>query len=197
MLIQVLDTVWKEHLYAFDHLRQGIGLRAYGQRDPLNEYKSEAFVLFNFLLDELKERVTTMLSRVEIAQEPPQPQPFSPLMQEVHCRAWLWIRSRRRRWPARARAIRWRAQFPDNRRRLRSVEAGHLGRRWPECLVPCGWGRSTSLLPRPDSLRARQVQVEPITLCSIMSTKAIPRFLLFLRYAIRARNTGLATDPPS
>src|SRR6185312_6157 len=47
LLIQVLDTVWKEHLYALDHLRQGIGLRAYGQRDPLNEYKSEAFALFN------------------------------------------------------------------------------------------------------------------------------------------------------
>ena len=58
LLIQMLDTVWKEHLYALDHLRQGIGLRAYGQRDPLNEYKSEAFVLFNFMLDELKERVT-------------------------------------------------------------------------------------------------------------------------------------------
>ena len=47
LLIQTLDAVWKEHLYALDHLRQGIGLRAYGQRDPLNEYKSEAFALFN------------------------------------------------------------------------------------------------------------------------------------------------------
>ena len=86
VLIQIMDTVWKEHLYALDHLRQGIGLRAYGQRDPLNEYKSEAFVLFNFMLDELKERVTGMLSRVEIAQEqPPALSPFlSPLMHEVH-----------------------------------------------------------------------------------------------------------------
>ena len=86
VLIQVLDTVWKEHLYALDHLRQGIGLRAYGQRDPLNEYKSEAFVLFNFMLDELKERVTGMLARVEIMQEqPPAPPPFlSPQMQEFH-----------------------------------------------------------------------------------------------------------------
>ena len=87
ILIQMLDTVWKEHLYALDHLRQGIGLRAYGQRDPLNEYKSEAFVLFNFMLDELKERVTAMLARVEIAQEqpPPPPMPFAAaLMQEVH-----------------------------------------------------------------------------------------------------------------
>ena len=58
LLIQTLDAVWKEHLYALDHLRQGIGLRAYGQRDPLNEYKSEAFALFNAMLVELKERVT-------------------------------------------------------------------------------------------------------------------------------------------
>jgi preprotein translocase subunit SecA len=76
MLIQVLDAVWKEHLYALDHLRQGIGLRAYGQRDPLNEYKSEAFALFNAMLDELKERVTSMLARVELAPEgPTQPMP--------------------------------------------------------------------------------------------------------------------------
>ncbi len=71
LLIQVLDAVWKEHLYALDHLRQGIGLRAYGQRDPLNEYKSEAFALFNAMLDELKERVTAMLARVELAPEGP------------------------------------------------------------------------------------------------------------------------------
>ncbi len=47
VLLQTLDQVWKEHLLALDHLRQGIGLRAYGQRDPLNEYKREAFALFN------------------------------------------------------------------------------------------------------------------------------------------------------
>jgi preprotein translocase subunit SecA len=69
LLIQTLDAVWKEHLYALDHLRQGIGLRAYGQRDPLNEYKSEAFILFNSLLDELKDRITTMLARVELAPD--------------------------------------------------------------------------------------------------------------------------------
>jgi preprotein translocase subunit SecA len=73
LLLQVLDAVWKEHLYALDHLRQGIGLRAYGQRDPLNEYKAEAFALFNAMLDELKERVTTMLARVELAPEQPAP----------------------------------------------------------------------------------------------------------------------------
>jgi len=71
LLIQTLDAVWKEHLHALDHLRQGIGLRAYGQRDPLNEYKTEAFSLFNAMLDELKERVTQVLMRVEVVTEPP------------------------------------------------------------------------------------------------------------------------------
>jgi preprotein translocase subunit SecA len=71
LLIQTLDAVWKEHLHALDHLRQGIGLRAYGQRDPLNEYKTEAFSLFNAMLDELKERVTQVLMRVEVVAEPP------------------------------------------------------------------------------------------------------------------------------
>ncbi len=73
MLLQMLDQVWKEHLLALDHLRQGINLRSYGQRDPLNEYKSEAFMMFNAMLDELKERVTTMLARVELGTEPPPP----------------------------------------------------------------------------------------------------------------------------
>jgi preprotein translocase subunit SecA len=82
LLLQVLDAVWKEHLYALDHLRQGIGLRAYGQRDPLNEYKSEAFALFNAMLDELKERVTMMLARVELAPEQPAPT-FQPMQQRV------------------------------------------------------------------------------------------------------------------
>ena len=70
LLLQILDQVWKEHLLALDHLRQGIGLRAYGQRDPLNEYKSEAFAMFNAMLDELKERVTSVLARIEIGRDP-------------------------------------------------------------------------------------------------------------------------------
>jgi preprotein translocase subunit SecA len=84
LLIQTLDAVWKEHLYALDHLRQGIGLRAYGQRDPLNEYKSEAFALFTAMLVELKERVTSMLARVELAPERPMAPPPMMRMMESH-----------------------------------------------------------------------------------------------------------------
>jgi preprotein translocase subunit SecA len=84
LLIQTLDAVWKEHLYALDHLRQGIGLRAYGQRDPLNEYKSEAFALFTAMLVELKERVTSLLARVELAPERSMAPPPMMRMMETH-----------------------------------------------------------------------------------------------------------------
>ena len=77
ILLQMLDAVWKEHLLGLDHLRQGIGLRAYGQRDPLNEYKSEAFAMFHAMLADLKERVTSTLARVELTAQPdPTPVPM-------------------------------------------------------------------------------------------------------------------------
>ncbi len=66
LLLQLLDQHWKDHLLQLDHLRQGIHLRAYGQRDPLNEYKREAFELFEGMLCQLRETVTTVLSHVQI-----------------------------------------------------------------------------------------------------------------------------------
>ena len=69
LLLQLLDQSWKEHLLNLDHLRQGIGLRAYGQRDPLNEYKSEAFELFETMLGNLRQTVTQVLSHVEMKAE--------------------------------------------------------------------------------------------------------------------------------
>jgi preprotein translocase subunit SecA len=75
LLLQIFDAVWKEHLLSLDHLRQGIGLRAYGQRDPLNEYKSEAFNLFNAMLEDLRERTTSVLMRIDIRPDAPPPMP--------------------------------------------------------------------------------------------------------------------------
>ncbi len=66
ILLQLLDQIWKEHLLGLDHLRQGIGLRAYGQKDPLNEYKREAFDLFNTMLDQLRETTTTVMCHLEL-----------------------------------------------------------------------------------------------------------------------------------
>jgi preprotein translocase subunit SecA len=72
ILLQTLDHLWREHLVMLDHLRQVIGLRGYGQRDPLNEYKAEAFSLFEAMSRELREAVTAQLMRVEIQAAPPE-----------------------------------------------------------------------------------------------------------------------------
>jgi preprotein translocase subunit SecA len=69
LLLQVLDQSWKDHLLTLDHLRQGIGLRAYGQRDPLNEYKREAFNLFEEMLAQLREKITSLLAHIELRVE--------------------------------------------------------------------------------------------------------------------------------
>ena len=67
LLLQILDHSWKEHLLQLDHLRQGIGLRAYAQRDPLNEYKREAFEMFEEMLGRVRQSVTEILSHVELS----------------------------------------------------------------------------------------------------------------------------------
>ena len=71
IILQVLDHLWREHLVVLDHLRQVIGWRGLAQRDPLNEYKSEAFDLFGGLIAKLREIVTAQLMRVEVAFEQP------------------------------------------------------------------------------------------------------------------------------
>ncbi|NBO18696.1 MAG: preprotein translocase subunit SecA [Proteobacteria bacterium] len=75
VLLQTLDQVWKDHLLSLDHLRQGIQLRGYGQRDPLNEYKQEAFTLFEQMLNLLRELVVSRLSHLEIHVEQPMAMP--------------------------------------------------------------------------------------------------------------------------
>ena len=69
LLLQVLDQGWKDHLLMLDQMRQSIGLRAYGQKDPLNEYKREAFNLFEDMLDKLRKTITSVLSNIEIQQD--------------------------------------------------------------------------------------------------------------------------------
>jgi preprotein translocase subunit SecA len=71
ILLQALDHLWREHLLMLEHLRQVVGLRGYAQRDPLNEYKSEGFQLFEAMIANLREAVTAQLMRVEVVQGPP------------------------------------------------------------------------------------------------------------------------------
>jgi preprotein translocase subunit SecA len=72
ILLQTLDHLWREHLIMLEHLRQVVGLRGYGQRDPLQEYKSEAFQLFEAMIANMREGVTGQLMRVEVMQAPPE-----------------------------------------------------------------------------------------------------------------------------
>ncbi len=83
ILLQALDHLWREHLVMLEHLRQVIGLRGYGQRDPLNEYKAEAFSLFETMIQNLREAVTGHLMRVEIVQGQPEEPQSLPYM-EAH-----------------------------------------------------------------------------------------------------------------
>jgi preprotein translocase subunit SecA len=83
VVLQSLDHLWRDHIMVLDHLRQVIGWRGMAQRDPLNEYKSEAFELFDALITRLREVVTAQLMRVEVAHERPA-EPQLPPMQAMH-----------------------------------------------------------------------------------------------------------------
>jgi preprotein translocase subunit SecA len=82
-MLQMIDMQWREHLVHLDHLRGVIGLRGYGQRDPLNEYKTEAFNLFETLLHDLRHNVTRWLMTVEFQFQAPPPMDM-PEFQEIH-----------------------------------------------------------------------------------------------------------------
>jgi len=83
-LLQMIDLQWREHLMHLDHLRNVIGLRGYGQRDPLNEYKTEAFSLFEKLLGDLRTNTTRWLMTVEIAYAEPEPLHTPEGLTQVH-----------------------------------------------------------------------------------------------------------------
>ena len=132
ILLQILDQQWKDHLLSLDHLRQGIHFRAYAQRDPLNEYKREAFEMFEAMLMRLREAVTTVLAHIEVrlappdqgAQSQPQPPPTPPMP----------LRSREvRPSPAMAMAMAEAAEAPQAR-----PDWGKVPRNAP---CPCGSGK--------------------------------------------------------
>jgi preprotein translocase subunit SecA len=77
IILDVVDTQWKDHLLSLDHLREGIGLRGYGQKDPLVEFKKEAFVLFEDMMARIDNETIRYLFHVQIQQGPP-PQPQQP-----------------------------------------------------------------------------------------------------------------------
>ncbi|HTS94122.1 MAG TPA: preprotein translocase subunit SecA [Stellaceae bacterium] len=130
LLLQILDQNWKDHLLTLDHLRQGINLRAFAQRDPLNEYKREAFELFERMLAQLRDNVTGVLSHVELrverADQVPQPRPPQ-RTREVH------------EAPVLAEAT---AEADGPPRRERSLQIGSPWAKTPRnASCPCGSGK--------------------------------------------------------
>lgn len=73
MLLETIDTLWREHLVNLDHLRSAVGFRGYAQRDPLNEYKTESFEMFQMMLSNLRRDVISKLMRFELVQQPEEP----------------------------------------------------------------------------------------------------------------------------
>ena len=85
ILLQMLDHDWREHIVHLDHFRQYVGLRGYGQRDPLNEYKSEAFTLFEGLLSKLRTDVIRPLMNLTVTMDQPPPiQQPRPIQMQAH-----------------------------------------------------------------------------------------------------------------
>ncbi len=122
ILLQTLDHLWREHLIMLDHLRQVIGLRGYGQRDPLQEYKSEAFGLYEAMTAHLREAVTAQLMRVEIV--PPEEQQPLPAMEAPQVRS-----QHRRRRDGLCQRL---AGAGSQRRRSRSQQSRKLGQDRPQ-----------------------------------------------------------------
>ena len=70
VLLQVVDTHWKDHLLSMDHLKEGIGLRGYGQKDPLVEYKREGFDMFNDMINRIKSDTVDRIFKIQIVRQP-------------------------------------------------------------------------------------------------------------------------------
>ena len=156
ILLQTLDHLWREHLVMLEHLRQVIGLRGYGQRDPLNEYKAESFSLFEAMSTSLREAVTAQLMRVEIVRQPPPEEQANLPYMEAHKIDPVDRRGRVgacacRRGDARAQR--------DHRRRggrAQPERSFKLGQGWSQRAMPLRLGQEIQALPRPLRVIRRQ-----------------------------------------
>jgi preprotein translocase subunit SecA len=141
LYLYTLDEHWRDHLYELDHLKGGIGLRAYGQRDPLIEYKKEAFTLFETLVGEVREEFVQRLFRVQLAPEAVQqierrPRPRQLVAQHAEAGSAFSGRTQREESGEGAPAAEGRA--PEPARVVPVRTAPRVGRNDP---CPCGSGK--------------------------------------------------------
>ena len=148
-MIQTLDHHWKEHLATLDALRQVIHLRSYAQKKPIDEYKQEAFLLFERLLVAIREEVTRMLMRAQVQLEPPPP-PVLPDFITQHLDPFSGDDDTAD-IDASTGAILSNLpplQSPQPPLPQREGEGGVVGRRQPQCAVPVRIGQEVQALPR-------------------------------------------------
>ena len=156
VLLQTIDQNWREHLVTLDHLRSVVGFRGYAQRDPLNEYKSEAFPLFETLLNRLRTEVSRMLAHVQIMTQEEQ----QAMIASLQARAAETAAARPALQPAAgrragARPGDGRRRRPGPRRRRRPRRPRDLGRQRPQRPLPLRLGQEVQALPRPGLSDAR------------------------------------------
>jgi preprotein translocase subunit SecA len=137
ILLQVVDSRWKDHLYSMDGLREGIGLRAYGQRDPLVEYQHEAYAMFMDMIDRIKEETLEYLFKIKTASETSAPTAVFDLSHQnlVHEE-----KSQFERVPTDdvAQAVSYDGQMPEENVSTYHRESPKVGRNDP---CPCGSGK--------------------------------------------------------
>ena len=157
VILQSLDHLWRDHLVTLDHLRQVIGWRGMAQRDPLNEYKSEAFELFQKLIVQWHEAVTAQMMRIEVRFQAPAPEPPPPMQFQHLDRARRRERgaARRARRAGRRQSILGRrgrrhcgGAGVRRRRRARPQQSGDLGQDRPQRALPLRFGQEVQALPR-------------------------------------------------
>ena len=122
ILLQIVDTFWKDHLLSMDHLKEGIGLRGYGQKNPLDEYKKEGYKMFTELMQRVKEKTVSTLLRVQLAR----PDEVAELEEQQH------------RQRQQMEMLRSDAPGADDRKKPAKREAQKVGRNAP---CPCGSGK--------------------------------------------------------
>ncbi len=153
ILLQTIDAKWREHLLTLEHLRSVVGFRGYAQRDPLNEYKTESFQLFESMLDGLRDDVTQKLAQIR-------PMTAGRTAGDDAADAAQQRRRSRRRPAARRPPQRRRPVQPlrlprlrRSRTRLRRGRSRHLGQSGPQRCLPLRIGQEVQALPRPAGLK--------------------------------------------
>jgi preprotein translocase subunit SecA len=136
ILLQVVDSRWKDHLYAMDSLREGIGLRAYGQRDPLVEYQHEGYAMFMDMIERIKEETIEYLFKIRAIKDENQVRVFDFARQELRHEEKGQFQDVPQ--AAESKEMAYEGQLPPQKAHTYEREAPKVGRNDP---CPCGSGK--------------------------------------------------------